>query len=284
MAQQLAFHYLPGDSPLHRWDARCKLGALLLVTFGLLHATGLLLALLSFLAAGLIVTMRVPVRALTRNLKGWLLFLGVIFLLQVVGGTDTTSPPLLPWLPVSRERLILGATICWRLALILLFGVLFNLATKPRDLQRALIWMMQPVPFLPAQRIALMATLTLRLLPLTLDHLEEVSEANRSRLSHQQPNLLRRIKYLALPLLRRSFMRADELACALAARGYREDLKVTLPPVPFSHLATLAALTACTALCLLSESSLLEALFMQVTAFLPCSSRWTTFFCLSCPS
>ena len=83
-------------------------------------------------------------------------------------------------------------------------------------------------------------------------------EANRSRLSNQQPNLLRRIKFLALPLLRRSFMRADELACALAARGYREDLRVTLPTMPISHLAALAVLMAGVLACLAADPSVTD--------------------------
>ena len=131
----------------------------------------------------------------------------------------------------------------------LCYGVLFTLVTKPRDLQNALIWFLKPFPFLPAQRIALMVTLTLRLLPLIMDQREEVALAARSRLSNQRKNLLHKAKFLVLPLFHRYLIRADELALALAARGYREDRPVTLPPIPVSHLLALILVGLSVAIC-----------------------------------
>lgn len=243
MAARLAFHFLPGRSPLHRWDARCKVFALLLVTLGLLHATRPALLLGSGIVAVGFASCRLPLRSLLRDLKGWLVLLLIVFFFQAFS-VGASGPNLFPWLPLTRDGIILGAITCWRLLLILSCGVLFTLTTKPRDLQYALVWLLQPLPFLPARRIALMTTLTMRLLPLTLDHLEEVTEAARSRLGHQQGRLLRRVKYLVLPLFRRSLIRADEMATALAARGYREDLKVRLPRIPALHLAALLVLGA----------------------------------------
>jgi len=82
-----------------------------------------------------------------------------------------------------------------------------------------------------------MVTLTIRLLPLIMDQREEVALAARSRLGNQHKNLLRKAKFLVLPLFHRSLIRADELALALAARGYREDRPVTLPRIPVKSSA-----------------------------------------------
>jgi hypothetical protein len=38
VAQRIVLHYLPGQSLLHRWDPRCKVFGLLLITGTLLHA------------------------------------------------------------------------------------------------------------------------------------------------------------------------------------------------------------------------------------------------------
>ena len=37
MAPRLSFHYLPGDSLIHRWDPRCKLLGILTATFCMLE-------------------------------------------------------------------------------------------------------------------------------------------------------------------------------------------------------------------------------------------------------
>jgi len=248
VAYRLVFHYFPGDSLLHRWDARCKFVGLALVTFGLLHMSEMVLLLFSVLFAGAVAYSRLPVKAMAHDLKTWAFFIFVIFVVQVLCYPDAERT-LLPWLPISKPGLREAALTCWRLSLILCYGVLFTFVTKPRDLQNALIWFLRPFPLLPAQRIALMVTLTLRLLPLIMDQMEEVSLATRSRLGNQRKGLLRRAKFLALPLFRRSVIRADELALALAARGYREDRPVHLPQIPMTHVLVLVLVGLAVAVC-----------------------------------
>ena len=84
-----------------------------------------------------------------------------------------------------------------------------------------------------------MVSLTIRFFSIILDEAEEVRLAHKSRLGDKNKNPFRRAKFLALPLLRRSFSRAEEVTLALAARGYRDDLPLRLPKLPFSHLIPL---------------------------------------------
>lgn len=133
----------------------------------------------------------------------------------------------------------MAAIACWRLALMLAYAILFTSVTKPREMQDAITWFLKPVPFLPARRIAMMVSLTVKFLPLILDQFDEVQLALKARLGNQSRRSVGRLKYLFLPLFRRSFIRSDEIAFALAARGYREDLPLTLPKVPLVHLLAL---------------------------------------------
>jgi energy-coupling factor transporter transmembrane protein EcfT len=55
-------------------------------------------------------------------------------------------------------------------------------------------------------------------------------------------NPFRKVKFLALPLLRRSFSQVEEVTFALAARGFRDDLPIQLPKIPLSHLIPLILL------------------------------------------
>ncbi len=193
------------------------------------------LLLFSLFLAVAVAYSRLPVKSMARDLRSWAVFLSFIFVVQVLSYPDAETT-LLTWLPISKPGLREAALTSWRLGLVLCYGVLFTFVAKPRDLQNALIWFLRPFPFLPAQRIALMVSITLRLLPLIMDQMEEVSLATKSRLGNQHKGLLRRVKFLVLPLFRRSVIRADELAHALAARGYREDRPAYLPQIPKAHV------------------------------------------------
>jgi biotin transport system permease protein len=221
------------------------------------------LVLFSMLFIGAVANCRLPLKPIAHDLKAWSLFLLFIFLVQVLGYPDSDGV-LFTWLPVSKAGLYAAALNCWRLGLILCYGVLFTLVTKPRDLQNALIWFLKPFPFLPAQRIALMVTLTLRLLPLIMDQLEEVSLATKSRLGNQRKGLLRRARFLVLPLFFRSLIRADELALALAARGYSEDRPIYLPRVPLTHLMALVLVGFPVTVCSPLASRLLQEVFSGI--------------------
>jgi len=245
---------------LHRWDARCKFLGLALATFGLLHMNEKALVLFSMFFVGAAANSRLPLKPIVHDLKAWSLFLLFIFLVQVLGYPDSQRT-LFAWLPVSKAGLYAAALTCWRLMLILCYGVLFTLVTKPRDLQNALIWFLKPFPFLPAQRIAFMVTLTLRLLPLIMDQLEEVSLATRSRLGNRRKGLLRKARFLVLPLFYRTLIRADELALALAARGYSENRPIHLQRVPLTHFLALVLVGLSVVVCLPPASRLLQEVF-----------------------
>jgi energy-coupling factor transporter transmembrane protein EcfT len=248
MAGQLAFHYFPGRSLFHRWDARCKLPGLFILTLSLVNMGWESLGLFSVILAGAVYKAGIPFRAMLKEARSWGFFLLIIFLVQALftPGNDTSAAGNLSF---SLESLHAGGITVWRLALILAFAALFTSVTKPGDLQNAILWFLRPFPFLPARKIALMVTLTLRFLPLILDQAEEIRTATRARLGNASRNPLRRAKLLVLPLVRRSLLRADDIALALAARGYSEDLPLNRKPLPISHVCVLvgfAAFAACT--------------------------------------
>jgi len=245
MANRLAFHYFPGESFLHYWDARCKLVGLFALTIGLLRMGEKPLAFFSILLALVFVVTGIPWKSLFSDIRSWGLLLVMIFLMQAF-----LTPIPLPPDPQSSSGVIpadflhfkLAALTCWRLTLIIAFALLFTAVTRPRDLQNGLIWLLSPLPFLPGRRIALMATLTLRFLPLILDQLEEVRQAIWCRAGSRSKNPIRAIKVLVLPLFRRSLIRADEIALSLASRGYREDVPLHLPRLPAKHMMFLVML------------------------------------------
>lgn len=241
MAQRLALHYIPGNSILHRWDARCKLVGLLMVTTTLLRTTLIWFALHSVFLLCLLLLSRLPVRSFLRDLRHWFLFLVILFVFQVLFSAHSHDR-ILPYLPVSAEGLRQGALNCWRIGTILGYSVLFTAITRPREIQDSLMWFLKPVPFIPARRISFMVSLTLRFFSAILDQTGEVWLAHRARLGDQGRNPLRKMKYLGLPIIRRSFNRVEEVTLALLARGYREDLPFRAPRLKLSHVIPLLVL------------------------------------------
>lgn len=238
---RIALHYLPKNTLLHRWDSRCKFIGFLIITATLIHSKVSWLVFDSILLVGLLFWLGFPLKQLLTEMRFWGIFLLILFLIQALG-TSGTNLHSLPYLPVTREGLLLGGVSCWRMGMILTYAILFTAVTRPRELRDALVWFLKPVPFLSGRRIGLMASLTLRFFSRLLDLADEVKLANRARYGDRKKDPIRRIKYLALPLLRRSFLEAEEATWALAARGYQEDIPLTLPKLPLLHLLPLPLL------------------------------------------
>jgi len=240
---RIAFHYFPGNSFLHRWDARCKVLGLLIITLSFLQFRASLFILNSIMLIGLFILSRFPLKQFLREFRFWAIFLFILFLFQILF-TQGIRLSLLPWLPVSKEGLALGGITVWRLGLILCYATLFTAVTRPKELQEAITWFIKPVPFLSERRIGLMVSLTIRFFSIILDEAEEVRLAHNARMGDREKNPFRRAKSLGLPLLRRSFSRAEEVTFALAARGYRDDLPLHLSKLPLFHLIPLFLLLA----------------------------------------
>jgi energy-coupling factor transporter transmembrane protein EcfT len=68
----------------------------------------------------------------------------------------------------------------------------------------------------------MMVGLTARFFGLIMSSVREISLAQRARLVQMRRNPLYRMVALVLPLLRRSFEQADEIAMAMEARCYDE--------------------------------------------------------------
>ena len=238
---RIALHYFPGNSPLHRWDARCKFFGLLILTATLIQSKITWLAFDTVLLILVLIISRLPLRQFFRDFRIWAIFLLILFLFQAFFTAGYRLPGFL-WLPVSLQGIYLGGFACWRLSLILGYAVLFTALTRPREIQDTLIWSLNPIPFLPERRIGLMVSLTIRFFSIILDEAEEIRLAHKARLGNQNRNPFRRARFLALPLLRRSFSRAEDVTLALAARGFRDDLPSHLPKLPLSHLVPLFVL------------------------------------------
>lgn len=222
MAGLTALGFISGSSRLHGWDPRFKIVALILLSLASLGAglgalsASCLLALLVVIRAG------VPPGTLLKDLKPAVFLLFLIFLARAL---STPGDPLFllgSW-PVTLEGMIAGAAICSRLLLVLLAGVAVMASTRLSEIKAAVEWFLKPIPGIPEKRVGTMLSLIVRFLPHILEQARETGDAQRARGIENRKNPFYRLIRFSIPVLRRTFLTADQLALAMDARCYSDD-------------------------------------------------------------
>jgi energy-coupling factor transport system permease protein len=133
--------------------------------------------------------------------------------------------------PLSVSKLLLGldagAVAAVRLLLLVSFAMLLPLTTPPLSLADGMESALSPFRRFgfPVHECAMMMGVALRFLPLLMEEAERIVKAQLSRGARlDQGNLVRRMAAflpVIIPLFIVIFKRADELALAMEARGYR---------------------------------------------------------------
>jgi energy-coupling factor transporter transmembrane protein EcfT len=219
MAELSVFAFHPGEGGLHGCDGRFKLLAFLILAATLTAGGPVsLTATSAVLLAGLVAT-RVPLKALLKEMRLFLAFLVLIWLVRALG---TPGRPLLLLGPyqLTREGVGQGGLICWRMATVLTGGLLFIRTTRMAEMRAAIAWLLGPIPFLNGQQAATMLGLLVRFIPMILNQAKRTREAQVARGIEGRRNPVYRLKAQALPLVRNTFLKSDHIAVAMAARGY----------------------------------------------------------------
>lgn len=220
--------YIPGDSPLHRMDPRSKLVFIFIfmmivflannaASYGLLLGMTVLGVQLSGISLSIIIRGLKPILyliALTAVLHLWL----------TRGGNV-----LLQWGPITiyEEGVIQAIWISLRFLILVLMGTLLTLTTSPIDLTDGLERLLSPLSRfqVPVHEYALMMSISLRFIPTLWEEMDKIMKAQRARgADFTRGGLLKRARSyipVLIPLFISSFRRAEELALAMEARGYR---------------------------------------------------------------
>jgi energy-coupling factor transport system permease protein len=120
-----------------------------------------------------------------------------------------------------------GLFIFCRFVLIIFMSTLLTLTTPPLSMSDAIESLLNPLKkiHLPVHEIALMLSIALRFVPTLMDETEKIMNAQRARgVDFNDGNLIQKVKAivpLLIPLFVSSFNRAEDLATAMEARGYR---------------------------------------------------------------
>ncbi len=230
MSSVLPGTFLPGDSLLHELDGRAKLASLLLLIAAILAvSTPPGWAGVTVTVAALALLSRLPVTIIWRAISrlGWCLAFIVLLNALFYGQGETWFEfgPLRPG-PVG---LSIGASIAARVILIVVASAVFVATTQPLATVNALSWLITPLRLIrvPTWQVALILSVAMQFVPTLFDEARSIRTAQTARgATFDEGGLVARARAmlpLLIPLTVAAFRRADELAIAMEARGYRTD-------------------------------------------------------------
>ena len=229
MMDKLIFgRYIPGNSWIHKLDPRAKLlGTVIFI--GIIFLANNWMTYLLLLAFAL-TAIRLSTIKLSFFINGvkpliWLILFTVILQVLFTGG----STVYFDWGPIiiSQEGLLNGVFIFCRFVLIIFMSTLLTLTTMPLSLTDAIEYLLRPLKVVkvPVYEIALMLSIALRFVPTLMDETEKIMNAQRARgVDFGEGNIFQQMKAIVpilIPLFVSSFNRAEELATAMEARGYK---------------------------------------------------------------
>ena len=219
--------YFPGESWIHKLDARVKIIATLLYIIELFIVDNFLGFLIAAVVLGILIAIsKVPLSFIVRGLKPILILLMFTFALNIfmVNGEVIWS-----WgfLHITKEGIRTAVFMAVRLILLIIGSSMLTLCTRPLSLTDGIERLLSPFKKigLPAHEIAMMMTIALRFIPTLLDETDKIMKAQQARgADFESGSLLQRAKSLIpilVPLFVSAFRIAQELAMAMEARCYR---------------------------------------------------------------
>jgi energy-coupling factor transport system permease protein len=131
------------------------------------------------------------------------------------------------WLTIYEEGLRQGIFISLRFFLLILMTSILTLTTTPIEITDGLESLLAPLNKIkfPVHELALMMSISLRFIPTLMQETDKIMKAQTARgvdfASGPIKDRVKAIIPLLIPLFVSSFKRAEELAVAMEARGYR---------------------------------------------------------------
>lgn len=229
MMEKMIFgRYVPAASVIHRMDPRSKLVIVFLfVCIVFLANNTLTYSVLTLYTVLMVLLSKISVRFLYTGLKPilWLiLFTLILHLFLTKEGAIIFE---LGWIKVYEEGLRQGIYISVRFFLLILLTSLLTLTTTPIEITDGIESLLGPLKRFkfPVHELALMMSISLRFIPTLMQETDKIMKAQIARgVEFTSGPLKERVKAivpLLIPLFISSFKRAEELAIAMEARGYR---------------------------------------------------------------
>lgn len=219
--------FFPGNSVLHRMDARVKIlltGAFIAMLFAAKSIEALAVGILFTLAAFLF--SKIPLKMMGKSLKPIvpvIVFTALINLFFI-----RTGDLLWEWkfIKLTKDGVDTSLFMVIRIICLICGSSLLTYTTSPIDLTDAIEKLLSPLKKIkvPVHELAMMMTIALRFIPTLIEETDKIMSAQKARGADMETgNILQRAKALIpilIPLFVASFRHAEELALAMECRCY----------------------------------------------------------------
>ena len=170
---------------------------------------------------------KLPIQFLIRGLRPVLWVILFTFLLHLFVTKEGNVLLDLGFMKIYEEGLIQGIYISLRFFYLILITTILTLTTTPIEITDGMESLLGPLKKvrLPVHELALMMSISLRFIPTLMEETDKILKAQMARgvdfTGGPIKDRFKAIVPLLVPLFISAFKRAEELATAMEARGYR---------------------------------------------------------------
>ncbi|WP_368975227.1 energy-coupling factor transporter transmembrane protein EcfT [Caldifermentibacillus hisashii] len=229
MMEKMIFgRYIPVDSPLHKMDPRAKLLTIIIfIAVVFLADNTLTYGLLAVFTLAAIWLSNIPIKFLFNGLKFLFWIILFTFFLHIFFTKEGDLLYKFGFIEIYQGGLRQGIFISLRFFFLLLVTSLLTLTTTPIEITDGIESLLKPLKKVgfPVHELSLMISIALRFIPTLMDETDKIMKAQMARgVDFSEGTIKQRAKAvvpLLIPLFINAFKRAEELATAMEARGYR---------------------------------------------------------------
>lgn len=220
--------YFPGNSFVHRMDARVKLILTFVYIISIFICKNFFgLALVSAVLILGIAVSKISIKTIMKGLKPILIIIVITSVMQLIYHKDGTM--LVDWrfIHISTGGLIFAAYTSLRISILVISSSMLTYTTSPTLLTGAIERIFSPLKAikLDVHVLAMMMTIALRFIPILIEEIDKIMSAQKARGAvFDEGGLIKRGKALltiVIPLFVNSFRRAYELSFSMECRCYR---------------------------------------------------------------
>lgn len=219
--------YYPGDSILHRMDARMKIVlSVFMMVSAFLCKNFISLALAAAIMIFVCIISKVTPKTILKGLKPVIVIVLITTILNLFYGTGEPIVRL-GIIKITMNGIYTSIFMAVRIIILVVYGVMLTYTTTPTSLTDAIESLLKPLTLIhvDVHSIAMTMTIALRFIPTLLEEVDKIISAQKSRGADMESGgLLKRAKAvipIMIPLFVSSFRRANELAYAMECRCYR---------------------------------------------------------------
>lgn len=218
--------YFPGNSVIHKMDARMKIVLTLLIIVSVFLCKNFLsLALVILTVLAIVMISRISFKTILKSMKSLAVIIIITSVLNMFYGS---GEPLvqLGRFAITENGIYKAIFMAVRIIALLIAGSMLTYTTTPTDLTDAIERLLKPLTYIKidVHSVAMTMTIALRFIPTLVEEIDKIMAAQKSRGADMDSgSLINRLKAMVpvlIPLFISSFRRAGELADAMECRCY----------------------------------------------------------------